>query len=81
MTSSREENKRLEESIKERELTWQTIRRDLTTKREDAIREAWNVKRTWLYVDVIILQLISCLSDLVSCTFVKIFLFQVKTKN
>lgn len=81
MTSSREENKRLEESIKERELTWQTIRRDLTTKREDSIREAWNVKRTWLYVDVIILQLISCLSDLVSCTFVKIFLFQVKTKN
>ncbi|XP_070196820.1 tropomyosin-like [Littorina saxatilis] len=40
-----EEREKLERSAKERELTWQTIRRDVSSKRDDAIRDACKIRR------------------------------------
>ncbi|KAL8585579.1 hypothetical protein ACOMHN_050338 [Nucella lapillus] len=40
-----EEKNQVEKGAKEREQTWQTIRRDVTTKRDDAIRESCKIRR------------------------------------
>ena len=42
--SMQQEKEVTEKSLREREMTWQTIRRDITSKRDDAIRDSCKLR-------------------------------------